>query len=76
MNKEDIVQDNNGQVRFREGTQVCGICKAKEEIIQFERNKDNYKRQYGFTFVVIRNKFFEGTQYQTSQRILIFTYKF
>ncbi len=38
MEAKDIIQDNNGKVRFVAGTQVCGKCKGKENIIQFERN--------------------------------------
>jgi hypothetical protein len=38
MEVKDIIQDNNGQIRYKVGTQVCCICKAKDNIIQFERN--------------------------------------
>ena len=38
MEAKDIIQDNNGQVRFKTGTQICGKCKTKDYIIQFERN--------------------------------------
>ena len=38
MEAKDIIQDNNGEIRFKVGTQICGICKAKDNIIQFERN--------------------------------------
>jgi hypothetical protein len=33
-----MVTPNNGSLRFEVGSQVCGVCGTKENIIQFERN--------------------------------------
>ncbi len=34
----DMAYDNKGRIRFAEGSQECGVCKTKDNIIQFERH--------------------------------------
>jgi len=36
--KKNTIIDNKGNLRWEVGTQKCGICGSKKEVIQFERN--------------------------------------
>ena len=38
MAKYDICYDEKGNIRFVNGSQKCGLCQTKEDIIQFERD--------------------------------------
>ena len=36
--EDEIFYDEKGRIRFKEGTQECGKCHTKENVIQFERH--------------------------------------